>query len=70
VSDKIPGVVKWFDADRGYGFLSRDDRATDVFVHIRAVERANIDTLRRGDRCFSRSRPIAPTSGCRPSSSN
>ncbi|MFV9875560.1 MAG: cold-shock protein [Rickettsiales endosymbiont of Dermacentor nuttalli] len=44
------GVVKWFDPKKGYGFIQPSDGAKDVFVHISAVERANLRTLNEGDR--------------------
>lgn len=45
------GVVKWFNDKDGFGFLTFDDRApTDIFVHIQAVERAGMTTLKKGDR--------------------
>ncbi|WP_028754727.1 cold-shock protein [Rhizobium leucaenae] len=44
------GTVKWFNAAKGFGFIQPDDGATDVFVHISAVERAGMSTLRDGQK--------------------
>jgi cold shock protein len=46
----IYGECKCFFAERGFGFLKRDDRAEDAFVHIKDIERAGIAELRPGDR--------------------
>ena len=39
------GKVKWFDPEKGYGFIQPDEGDKDVFVHISAVERAGLKTL-------------------------
>ncbi len=44
------GTVKWFNAQKGYGFIQPEDGGKDVFVHISAVERAGIGTLNEGQR--------------------
>ena len=44
------GTVKWFNAQKGYGFIQPDDGGPDVFVHIRAVERAGMPYLREGQK--------------------
>ena len=44
------GTVKWFNAAKGYGFISPDDGSKDAFVHISAVERAGLSDLREGQR--------------------
>jgi CspA family cold shock protein len=44
------GTVKWFNAQKGYGFIQPESGGADVFVHISAVERAGIDNLREGQR--------------------
>jgi CspA family cold shock protein len=44
------GTVKWFNAQKGYGFIQPDDSDKDVFVHISAVERAGLRDLREGQK--------------------
>ena len=42
------GTVKWFNAQKGYGFIQPGDGGNDVFVHISAVERAGLSGLNEG----------------------
>jgi CspA family cold shock protein len=42
------GTVKWFNAQKGFGFIQPADGGKDVFVHISAVERAGLTTLNEG----------------------
>lgn len=42
------GTVKWFNAQKGYGFIQPADGTNDVFVHISAVERAGFSDLKEG----------------------
>jgi cold shock protein len=44
------GTVKWFNAQKGYGFIQPDDGSKDVFVHISAVERAGLASLNEGQK--------------------
>lgn len=44
------GTVKWFNPVKGYGFIEPEDGGRDVFVHISAVERAGLQTLREGQK--------------------
>ena len=43
------GKVKWFNPDKGYGFIEPEDGSKDVFVHMSALETAGIDNLNEGD---------------------
>jgi CspA family cold shock protein len=44
------GTVKWFNSQKGYGFIQPDDGSKDVFVHISAVERAGLSNLHEGQK--------------------
>ncbi len=44
------GTVKWFNPAKGYGFIEPEDGGKDAFVHISAVERAGLTTLREGQK--------------------
>ena len=44
------GTVKWFNGQKGFGFIQPDDGGTDIFVHISAVERAGLRDLREGQK--------------------
>ena len=48
--ERATGTVKFFNSMKGFGFITRDDGQPDAFVHISAVERANMSTLNQGDR--------------------
>jgi cold shock protein len=44
------GTVKWFDPAKGFGFIEPEDGSKDAFVHISAVERAGLSSLREGQK--------------------
>jgi len=44
------GTVKWFNSQKGYGFIQPSDGSKDVFVHITAVERAGLGSLNEGQK--------------------
>lgn len=44
------GTIKWFNATKGYGFIAPDQGGKDVFVHISAVERAGLQSLKEGQK--------------------
>lgn len=44
------GTVKWFNAQKGYGFIQPEDGSKDVFVHVSAVERSGMGYLQEGQK--------------------
>lgn len=44
------GTVKWFNAQKGFGFIAPEDGGSDAFVHISALERAGINDLQEGQK--------------------
>ena len=44
------GIVKWFNLQKGYGFIQPEDGGKDVFVHITAVQRAGLTSLNEGQK--------------------
>jgi CspA family cold shock protein len=63
----MTGTVKFFNGERGYGFIKPDDGGRDVFVHITAVERAGLKSLMEGQRISFEVEP--DKKGQRPSTS-
>lgn len=47
---KTTGTVKWFNAEKGFGFIAQDDGGDDVFVHFRAIQCDGYKTLEEGQR--------------------
>ena len=47
---KATGVVKWFNGDKGFGFLTQDNGGADVFVHFRAISSDGFKTLEEGQK--------------------
>ena len=48
MSNKMLGTVKWFNAEKGFGFISPEDGSKDVFVHFSAIEGNDFRTLDEG----------------------
>lgn len=44
------GTVKWFNTQKGYGFVQPDDGGADIFIHITAVEKAGLRSLNEGQK--------------------
>ena len=44
------GTVKWFNAQKGFGFIQPEDGSKDVFLHISAVERAGLSSVNEGQK--------------------
>lgn len=50
MQDQTLGTVKWFNDQKGYGFIEPENGGNDVFVHISAVERAGMRSLKEGQK--------------------
>jgi CspA family cold shock protein len=49
-AQSVEGAVKWFEPDKGYGFISPDGGGKDIFVHVTALRRSGVQTLGPGQR--------------------
>ncbi len=59
------GTVKWFNSQKGFGFIQPDDGSKDVFVHISAVERSGMGNLNEGQKVsFDLQQERGKTSAC------
>ncbi len=47
---RLTGTVKWFNAEKGFGFINQDNGGADVFVHFRAIESEGYKTLVEGQK--------------------
>ncbi|CAJ0990871.1 Cold shock-like protein CspG [Sodalis praecaptivus] len=50
MSNKVTGLVKWFDAGKGFGFITPADGSKDVFVHFSSIQSNDFKTLDEGQR--------------------
>ena len=51
---ELAGTVKWFNGEKGFGFIAGEDGGKDVFIHISVLERAGLRALNEGERVSMR----------------
>lgn len=62
---KKQGTVKWYNADKGFGFIVPDQAGSDVFVHVTAVQKAGLQGLKDGQRvAFNTKEERGKTAAC------
>lgn len=44
------GIISWFKADRGYGFIKPDDNSKDVFLHLKELEKIGLNDIEKGQK--------------------
>ena len=59
----LTGKIKWYDGSKGYGFIERDDKEKDAFVHASAVKQAGMRYLNEGDKVQVEITPYDLTKG-------
>lgn len=50
MSERKTGVVKWFNDEKGYGFVTQDESGPDLFVHFKSIEGSGFRALKEGQR--------------------
>ena len=50
MSNRTSGTVKWFNDEKGYGFITPDDKSNDLFVHFKAIQSDGFKSLKEGQK--------------------
>ena len=48
MSERVTGIVKWFNNAKGFGFITQENKADDIFVHFRSIQGSGYKTLNEG----------------------